>query len=89
MEVSLERHASDSIQLVAKINTFLIYKQKKQANKQKLAYFFRLDSWRVRKQLAIKVFVLYYVDPQTDCCPPEFQPKCVGNDPDERNTKIE
>lgn len=35
VEVSLERHASDSNQLVAKINTFLIYKQKKQANKQK------------------------------------------------------
>lgn len=35
MEVSLERHASDSNQLVAKINTFLIYKQKKQENKQK------------------------------------------------------
>lgn len=35
VEVSLERHASDSNQLVAKINTFLIYKQKSKQTSKK------------------------------------------------------
>lgn len=38
VEVSLERHASNSNQVVAKINTFLIYKQKA-SQQAKLAYF--------------------------------------------------
>lgn len=90
VEVSLERHASDSNQLVAKINTFLIYKQKKQANKQKtriLLSFRLLESSQTARNQSVCSLLRW---PTNGLLPsPEFQPKGVGNDPDERNTKIE